>query len=310
MWDGWTGIEFLRILQDLRNSLPDFVTTFFEIISSAIFYLGVPLIIFMVIYWSGNKKDSEFGMLSCLTASMFAFVCKELIQQPRPWNIPGSGIDPSSEEFLAQYSYSLPSMHTAFATSGYGSIFIIVKKNWVKIVAVVLLVLIIFSRMFFCIHTPLDIIAGLAIAIVLMAVNWKLMQMSERDEKTYTKIAWGYIIVSVILATGILLSGKGAVTERTITVGFLVGITICRYIEHKYIGYRCPEISTNNKTILFIIGFVGLALFIGLPVLIFKLMGMMDVGLIIGGFLGPIWAMVIFTKFVMEKKSFLAKYCE
>ena len=64
--------------------------------------------------------------------------------------------------------YSFPSGHTQSAVGTFGSIAYVTKKKVVRIIAVVIAVLVPVSRMYIGVHTPLDVVVSVGIAVLLV----------------------------------------------------------------------------------------------------------------------------------------------
>ena len=83
---------------------------------------------------------------------------------PRPWVLdPQFQAVPSA--IPAATGYSFPSGHTQSGTALYGSLALSTKKKWQSIVAVLIFLLIAFSRMYLGCHTPKDVLTAMLISL-------------------------------------------------------------------------------------------------------------------------------------------------
>lgn len=70
--------------------------------------------------------------------------------------------------------YSFPSGHTQNIVGTTASIFASRKETWVRIVCIVLMVLVPFSRMYLGVHTPLDV------GVAFLTAAWRWLRRSIR----------------------------------------------------------------------------------------------------------------------------------
>lgn len=158
-------MEFLYWLESIRvpvlNELMLFVTQFGE--ETAF------LVVALVLFWCVDKYNGYYilsvGFIGTL-ANQFMKLC---FRVPRPWVL--------DEDFTileqareAASGYSFPSGHTQNAVGTFGGIAYTAKNRLVRIAAVLIAVLVPFSRMYIGVHTPLDVLTAAAMAIVLIFV--------------------------------------------------------------------------------------------------------------------------------------------
>jgi membrane-associated phospholipid phosphatase len=109
----WTGIEVLRFLRDLRESMPDFFTSFMRFVSDALFQFIVPILLISFLIWFTRRDKAELLMFTFGVSMLTGYVVKDVVKQPRPWIIdPDLRPDPQS---IAVSKGSLPSGHTTSA---------------------------------------------------------------------------------------------------------------------------------------------------------------------------------------------------
>lgn len=251
MLDCWTGIDFLLVLQDIRVTVPQFINDFLLFISSKWFYRIIPLLLFFWIFWFVDKKKAEYCLLNFSFVSSLTQMFKFYIKQPRP-----HVLNPEIEPVKIETSYSTPSSHTSLATSGFGSIALVMRKWWITVIAVVLIVVIMFSRMWLGAHTPLDIITGFLLAVAVMAINWYLFKWSYESDRNYYLIGAGYIVAYVIISIVILCCIDHHSYFAYYTIGFSGAYLVGRLIEHRYIGFEVRKNTAKNIIILMIIGYL------------------------------------------------------
>lgn len=131
-----------------------------------------------------NKRYRDVGIM--IIASMIVTsiigegILKNLIQRPRPF------INISTVHLLISKptSYSFPSGHTAASFAAVGIIFSTLKKF--RIYAIILALLIAFSRMYLFVHYPSDILGGILLGLFCSKIVLKVYKnriISARDYK-------------------------------------------------------------------------------------------------------------------------------
>ena len=125
------------------------------------------LIVALVLFWCVDKKSGYYlmsvGFLGTL-ANQFLKLC---FRVPRPWVMdPNFTILEQARE--AATGYSFPSGHTQSAVGTFGLIAYTIKNKWIKYTAIVIAILVPFSRMYIGVHTPLDVLVSAVLAVILI----------------------------------------------------------------------------------------------------------------------------------------------
>ena len=107
------------------------------------------------LYWCFDQMVGFRVGLMLLMGNTFNNFFKFLFHSPRPYWISDSVIPYSHET-----SFGLPSGHAQIAASVWGWLAVEVKKRWFRIVAVVLIFLIGFSRLYLGVHFLSDVLLG------------------------------------------------------------------------------------------------------------------------------------------------------
>jgi len=148
-------------------------------IMSAITWLGSEyfyMIALTLIYWClDSALGARIGLILMLANSVGG-VFKVIFHTPRPY-----WIDPRVSAFSAETSFGLPSGHTLNATSVFGITAVILRKKWVWLAAVGIIILMGISRIYLGMHFLRDVVGGLVIGTILLflfagleepLVNW------------------------------------------------------------------------------------------------------------------------------------------
>lgn len=184
-------MEFLRLLEGIRTPFWDgFFSVITELGGETAFIVAA-----IVIYWCLDKTYGYYMMSVGFTGTVLNQFLKLICRVPRPWvRDPSFTIVESARE--AATGYSFPSGHTQNAVTIFGTTARYVKKTGVRIGAVVILLLIAFSRMYLGVHTPADVLVSLGIAGVLTFALYPLLKKAEQKPKLYVWIFGGMLAVA------------------------------------------------------------------------------------------------------------------
>lgn len=125
------------------------------------------LVIAMTVFWCIDKRKGYYLLSVGFLGTMVNHTLKLLFRVPRPWVLdPDFPILEQARE--AAGGYSFPSGHTQTAVGTFGTLAVTARKQGWKIGFILLAALVGFSRMYVGVHTPADVLAGAAVAIVLI----------------------------------------------------------------------------------------------------------------------------------------------
>lgn len=151
--------EFMILdwIQTLRTPFGDVFMPFVSSLgNTGIVWIVLALILLIF------PKTRRAGVFVALALIFDLLLCniliKPLVARPRPFVV-----DPTIELLIpAPAEYSFPSGHTAVSFAAVTALFLDGKK-WLWIPALVLAVLIAFSRMYLYVHYPTDILGGILV---------------------------------------------------------------------------------------------------------------------------------------------------
>ena len=232
-------------------------------IMSVITMLGeeyVMVAIFAFVYFCWDKKAGVFIGTNLMVNLTLNPMIKNIFLRRRPYMDHESvkclkPVDNKADIYdISAQGYSFPSGHSNNSVTFYGSIAAALKKRWMIIAAVLLALLIGFSRVAVGVHYPTDVLAGWAVGIAIIFV------MSFLQEKIQKKWIL-YLALLVLAAPGWFycrsndyFNGFGMMT------GFFAGVLF----EEKYVQFR--ETRTWYRMVLRVV--LGGAIFLGLNTLL------------------------------------------
>lgn len=269
-------IDYLLALQGLRESLPPFVTTLAEGIS----FIGEGpglVAIGLLVYWVVDKRAGQLGLASFAVGTFISQLAKNIACVYRPW-ILDSRVVPAAGSLEGATGYSFPSGHTAGTASIIGSFAWSLRKHHKALCAVcVLFVLVMcFSRNFLGFHTPQDVLVGLLIAVVSIALAQLFFGWIER----YDALTPGHgkdivamvVVVVVSIAAVVLVSVKpypldyidGQLLVDPVDMqkgtyegsGVFIGVAVAWVLERRLVGFSTAGIDTKTRLVRCVVGVV------------------------------------------------------
>ena len=163
-------MDFLYLLESIRFPALDKLMLLVTHLGEETAFLVIALIVF----WCVDKYHGYYmlgvGLLGNLLNQFMKITCRI----PRPWvRDPNFTVVEAARAEAGGYSF--PSGHTQTAVGTFGAVAATQKRKWIVAVCVVLAVLTAFSRMYLGVHTPIDVLVGGAMALVLVLALKPLM---------------------------------------------------------------------------------------------------------------------------------------
>ncbi|MCK4330928.1 MAG: phosphatase PAP2 family protein [Dehalococcoidia bacterium] len=244
------GLDLILAIQQIHGPVLDGIFRAITFMGEEEFYLILlPLLLWCVDFGLGARLGVLF-----LLSSYLNFGLKDLFRQPRPFDL-----DPSVKLSSAE-GYGLPSGHSQSAVVVWGSIAAWARQRWFWAVAIALMVLIGFSRVYLGVHFPTDVLAGWAIGAVLLVV---CLAVQSRVEKWLAKVGLATQIILALMIPLILLlvhPTKDSVT----TLAPLCGLGLGLALTHRYISFSARGPWWQRVLRFLVGGIVMAALYLGL----------------------------------------------
>ena len=121
----------------------------------------------LIVFWCVDKRNGYYlmsvGFISTITNQFLKLFCRV----PRPW-VRDPDFQAVEEAIPEATGYSFPSGHSQSSVGVFGCLAATAKKNWMKILCIVLMVLVPLSRMYLGVHTPADVLVGAGISLALV----------------------------------------------------------------------------------------------------------------------------------------------
>jgi membrane-associated phospholipid phosphatase len=216
------GLDLIRTVQLVHGPVLDGLFKAITFLGEEDFFMILlPLVLWCVDFASGMRLAVVF-----LTSTYVNDGLKAVFAHPRPFEL-----DPSVKLYDAE-GYGLPSGHSQSAVIVWGTLAAELRKRWLWIVAVVLMVLIGFSRIYLGVHFPTDVLGGWAVGVgflmLYLAVGPRLEAWLVQSKVTIQ------LLLAVLLPIALLLiyASDTATTVMGVLIGAGVGAILTEQSLH------------------------------------------------------------------------------
>ena len=191
------GIALIQVLQTLSPALDDPM--------KAITFLGkleFYILFVTFLYWIIDTQLAFRVLIVLLSTDVIATAFKHLFRQPRPYwigGVKGMGVETS---------YGIPSTHSSGPVSIWGYLAYQMKKRWLWITAITLILLIGFSRLYMGVHFPHDVVFGWLIGLTMLYLfiknETKFADWISTRTTSY-QIGFSFVVSLLYIAIGLLV---------------------------------------------------------------------------------------------------------
>lgn len=228
-------LEILRSIQSIANPFLDVLFQLITMCGEQVVLISI----ISIIYWAVDKKFGEYIAYSVLTSVLINNTIKDIFKMKRP--IGEEGIRTLREETATGYSF--PSGHTQGTSSFYGAMAIYLKQKTMYIIAIAMIILVGFSRLYLGVHYPKDVIVGGILGILISFICYRLYM------KVNNKIVLYSITFLIFLPALTFAHSADFIKGMGTYLGFLIGV----FIEKKYVNFSI-EGNVGSKIIRVLIG--------------------------------------------------------
>jgi membrane-associated phospholipid phosphatase len=245
-------ITYLLFLQDIRLGIHDAGSSF--LVGLSTFSVTYLFLIPAFIYWCINKRQGLFVLFSAYLCIAISAVVKLTACVYRPW-IRDPRILPVGNSLTRATGYAFPSGHTTTATPIYGgmaySFWRSKKARWFSILCIITLLLTAFSRNYLGVHTPQDVIVGLALGCGCLGLVYCLFRDLEKHPQHENYYLAAGIIVGILSLIFVIhksypldyVDGKLLVDPNKMMndaykdICYLIAFCTARYVEKRWINF-------------------------------------------------------------------------
>lgn len=222
--------QLITLLQQHGSPFLDAMWSFVSFFGEEIIMVGI----IGFLYWCYNKDFAKYLGYSMLTSIVFNGLAKNIISRERPfqshdWNIENK--KPSTAG-----GYSFPSGHSQGSSSLFVSMAIWLKKRWMTVIAIVIPLLVAFSRLYLGVHFPTDVIAGLALGVGFSFLCYWL----------YNKVKDKYLLYIITMLVGSIGLFFCRTDDYFTSFGLMVGVLSAFLFESRFVNFDY-DVSWQKK---------------------------------------------------------------
>ena len=148
--------QILLFFSGIHNGFLNAVAQLFTIFGEEWILIAIAVLV----YWNISKKKGFVYCMCLLNAMTVMDIVKIIVKYPRPWTVI-EGLEPIRQHTATGYSF--PSGHTTCSSAAYSSLAVGFRKKWLSILCAVLIAMVAVSRLYLCVHWPLDVFGGLVL---------------------------------------------------------------------------------------------------------------------------------------------------
>ncbi len=244
------GIDLIHTVQLVHGPALDAIFKAITFLGEEEFFLLLlPLMFWCVDFAVGVRLAFAFLLSSYVNSGL-----KDLFAHPRPFEL-----DPTVKLHEAS-GYGLPSGHSQSAVVVWGTIAAGFRKTWLWVVAILLMVLIGFSRIYLGVHFPTDVLGGWTVGVLFLAAYLGLQPRVEAWLKKAGLGAQLALAVIVPLALLLLHPTKDAASPMAALMGMGMGFALLMRITSFSAAGPAWQVAVR-----FLVGMVGMSvLYFGL----------------------------------------------
>lgn len=170
-------LRFLDFLQTIHTPLLDKILAFITSLGNA-GIIWIVLAVVLLILPKTRKKGIIVAAALLMDLILCNLILKNLVARVRPYDV-NTAIAILIKKPL---DFSFPSGHTAASFAAMTALFLAkMKKAWIA--ALVLAVLIAFSRLYFYVHYPTDVLGGAVVGILSGIIGYAIVEKIDKRRK-------------------------------------------------------------------------------------------------------------------------------
>lgn len=192
------GIQMIQAIQVLMPTL-DTIMEIFTFLGKIEFYM----LFITFLYWVVDASLGFRVFMVLLTTDIVGMAFKQLLHQPRPYWV-GDVQHIGGEET----SYGIPSTHASDSLAVWAYLAYQVRKRWLWITSIAIILLISFSRLYLGVHFPHDLVGGWLIGLIVLFLFIKYEKRVStwlQTQSQASQISMGFAISISFIIIGLIV---------------------------------------------------------------------------------------------------------
>ena len=237
------GVDVVRAVQTVSSPGLTAAMRVLTLAGSEYFYM----IFLPILFWCVDERfGARFGVVFLLSSFVNGWL-KVAFAQPRPYNL-----DPSVG-LSSETSYGLPSGHAQGSSTFWGLLAPRLRRPWGLALAILVPLLISFTRLYLGVHFPTDIFLGLALGWGFAIAG---LLLGDRVERLLA--SWD-VRVNVILAAALALAMNALNMRDTNLSGVFFGTAVGAAFLFGKLRFDASSGGPAQKAARFGLGLAGMA---------------------------------------------------
>lgn len=221
------SVDLIIWLQNTGGTLGEMFFNFISFLGEQYVYI----LVLAIVYWAYDKKFGEYLATTLgISLSTNNFI-KGVTELPRPYET-YSEIENLRPE--TSYGSAFPSGHTQAFSAFLFAIAYKMKRYW-WLIAIILTLLMMMSRMYLGVHYLRDVLVGAALGITIALAHGYLFNRFYSDNQ---KLIQYYSIIALVLLPGLFFLESNSFFQG---YGIMTGLMVATSLEKKYVGFSVDK---------------------------------------------------------------------
>lgn len=222
----------------------------------------VVIVLLCLIYWCVNKRTAYVIGIAYFFSGIAVQGMKINFQIERPWVIDPT-LKPVEAAIPGATGYSFPSGHTQSVVALFGTLALRIRRIAVRVVCLLVVVLVAFSRLYLGVHTLLDVGVSLIITTLIVLVVAKILSgdgANRKQDLILTLVLVVCALAVIAIAAVMFTNGRidqGYLTDCLKAAGAGIGFAVGMCIERTYIDFSVHTKHIMWQIVKFIVGIAG-----------------------------------------------------
>ena len=244
---------FLQFFESLRSPVGTVFAAAFSLFGESLFLV----VLICLVYWLVDKKLGERLVVTSFSSLICNSFLKGVIARPRPYQagvVSRVEIDnPLISTMKLDALESFPSGHSQMASGLFSATALYYRKTWVWILAPILTLGVMWSRMYLGLHYLTDTLCGAALGVI-FAVFWDFIYRKAEPKK--------YLILLIFSGISMLLTIFSPTKAMYEFTGCILAAAIALPIENRSVQFQ-NAVGVKNRIWRALIGLACVGIVFG-----------------------------------------------